>query len=113
MFKKAILLSGLCLSCSCFVSAGISSGARTITSMGCHKHDNICFIQIDGAPIGPSSCNGNSIRWDVKNEKNGTAALTLLTAAYFSNKKVSLDIDTTCFVYQNSFPTFNWFNVHN
>ncbi|MBD1567312.1 hypothetical protein [Vibrio sp. S12_S33] len=108
----------LCLVTSFFISfsihaASISSGARKITSLGCHNIDNICFVQIDGDPVGPSSCKTNSVRWDIEKDPNGKSSFSLLNAAYFSGKSVVLQISEQCFKYQNNYPTFVWLTVVN
>nr|WP_147334372.1 hypothetical protein [Vibrio cholerae] len=89
------------------------SGERKITSLGCHNIDNICFVQIDGAPVGPPACKSNSVRWDIEKDPNGKSSFSLLNAAYFSGKSVVLQISEQCFKYQNNFPTFLWLTVVN
>lgn len=108
----------LCLVTSFFISFSIHatstpSGQRKITSLGCHNIDNICFVQIDGAPVGPPACKSNSVRWDIEKDPNGKSSFSLLNAAYFSGKSVVLQISEQCFKYQNNFPTFLWLTVVN
>ncbi|EII3727616.1 hypothetical protein [Vibrio cholerae] len=105
-----------CLVMPFFISFALyaaSSGERKITSLGCHNIDNICFVQIDGAPVGPPACKSNSVRWDIEKDPNGKSSFSLLNAAYFSGKSVVLQISEQCFKYQNNFPTFLWLTVVN
>ncbi|WP_336928992.1 hypothetical protein [Vibrio cholerae] len=105
-----------CLVMPFFISFALyaaSSGEREITSLGCHNIDNICFVQIDGAPVGPPACKSNSVRWDIEKDPNGKSSFSLLNAAYFSGKSVVLQISEQCFKYQNNFPTFVWLTVVN
>ncbi|MCL2914652.1 hypothetical protein L2725_12825 [Shewanella corallii] len=87
------------------------SGPRTIKSIGCHKRDNICFIEIDGAAVGPSGCHATSVRFETEKEIAGKSAFSLFTAAYFSGKRVNLKVSETCFQYQTNFPTYDWFYI--
>jgi hypothetical protein len=91
--------------------AGTNSGARDIKSIGCHKNDNICFIEIDGGAVGPSSCSKTSVRWNTETDVAGKSAFSLFTAAYFAGKKVELRVSDTCFKDQTAFPTYDWFYI--
>ncbi len=53
-----------------------NSGPRTITDVGCHRNDHICFFTISGTSIGPEECKSISIRWN-KNDPNGEAIFRL------------------------------------
>lgn len=89
------------------------TGAREITSIGCHKEDNTCYFQISGSTVGPSACNDITLRFNSELDKNGKNTLSLLTAAYFANKKVILNVVDKCYLYQPTFPTFNYFTIVN
>lgn len=110
--SKLSLIFVMCLPFYANAQTG-NSGAREITSIGCHKEDNTCFFQISGSPVGPSSCNETSVRFNSALDKNGENTLSLLTAAYFANKKVTLNIVDECYLYQQNFPTFNYFTIVN
>ena len=95
-----------------FVSYSESSGARSITAIGCHKSDNTCFLSISGAPVGPANCSSTSLRWNETNDANGKAALALLTTAFMAGKLVIFYVtDNACYTYQPNYPTFSYFNI--
>ncbi len=82
------------------------TGWRNITGFGCHLHDGTCYIDIDGDPVGLSSCLGTNIRFDTASSVNGKVWVSLISTAYASNKKIQLNI-SGC--YDNgTFPTFNY-----
>jgi len=86
---------------------------RDIITMGCHKENGNCFMEINGEPVGPSECIANSVRFNILSDKNAEASFTLLSAAFFSGKKVRFTISDQCYSQQNTFPTFTRFQVLN
>jgi hypothetical protein len=95
-------------SVSCFAAS--MSGPRKILSIGCHNTDPICYITIEGSPVGPAGCNGTSIRWD-SSTIPGKNHLSLFMAAYHAGKPVDLSILDACFPIQPNFPTFGFSNM--
>ena len=87
-----------------------NSGPRSITQVGCHRYNNVCYVAISGDPVGPEGCSSISVRWN-KNEANGEAILTLATSAFYADKQVKLSIPATCFVTQDTFPTLSYLTV--
>ncbi|MDX1303031.1 hypothetical protein [Photobacterium sp.] len=98
---------------SAFATASTPSGVREIETIGCHKVDNTCYVTIKGPAVGPVECQNNSVRFNDANDANGKASLSLITAAYFAGKKVSLAISDKCYLHQNIYPTFDYFSVLN
>ena len=92
--------------------AAASTGARNITSIGCHLGSTTCYADIDGSFVGPATCSSYSLRWD-SNTTNGKEILSLLTAAYMANKKVSFYVIDTCYTGQTMYPTFAFINLMN
>ncbi len=80
-------------------------GSRKILSMGCHNTDSICYIEIEGAAVGPANCRGNSIRWD-SSTIQGRNQFALLLSAYHAGKPISLNVADNCFSMQTNAPTF-------
>jgi hypothetical protein len=87
-----------------------SSGPRTITQVGCHRHDHICYIVISGAAVGPEECKSTSIRWN-KNDPNGEAIFTLVTSAFYADKQIQFTPSNSCFVSQSNYPTMSYLSV--
>ena len=65
-----------------------NSGPREVLNVGCHRHDHTCYMTISGDPVGPEACSSISIRWN-KNDANGDAIFSLVTSAFYANRKVS------------------------
>jgi hypothetical protein len=82
-----------------------STGPRKIQNIGCHNTDSVCYITIEGAPVGSSNCQGNSIRWD-SGTVFGKNHLALFMAAFYQGKQVDLYIPDNCFSLQPNYPTF-------
>ena len=106
--KNLLVIAVLIMSASLAFSDEYITSA--IKSVGCHKNDNICFIEVD-SKVGPSGCNQSSVRWETEKEAAGQSALSLFTAAYFAGKRVRLKVSDTCFEYQSAFPTFDWYYI--
>lgn len=88
-----------------------SSGARKITSVGCHIKDNTCFVTIDGDPVGPDSCKSNSVRWNSDTNPNGKLAYSSFQAATVTKQQIYLEISTVCYIDQPLYPTFLWYSI--
>lgn len=89
-------------------SLSADTGIRKVTHMGCHVHDHLCFVTLEGAQFGTEfECASNQARWSA-DSASGDRHFSLITAAWMSGKKVSLNI-TGCLA---GFPTFNWANYH-
>lgn len=83
------------------------TGLRNITGFGCHLEDGTCYFDIDGSPVGHSSCLGNNIRFNVIDSANGKTWLSIIEAAYIADKQVQLNI-SGCYSRQPIFPTFTF-----
>ncbi len=103
MKKKSILFL---LSLSSFSQAA-TTGPRTIHAVGCHLHDNTCYVSVDKV-VGSNECSSTSIRWK-SNDVNGKETLSLLMAASVAQKKVTFNLDGNC---MGVFPKFNYIVVH-
>jgi len=88
-----------------------STGYRKIYNFGCHNTDNTCYAYLEGEVVGPDACKANSVRWNVKNDANGQATLSLVAAAFFSGKKVSFNLLDTCYPNQANFPAVGYINI--
>lgn len=89
-----------------------NTGDRKILAMGCHTHDRICFVSIDGEAIGPEpSCTSNSLRWSADSDVNHNETFSLLTAAFLSGKTVRFNLESECFSLQAAYPTIRYFYV--
>lgn len=103
-----VFMSTLLIAPSSFAAGW--SGARKILEIGCHNDSSgVCFITVDGAPVGPSSCNSNSIRWDAQSTVGGKNAMALLSAAYLASKPIGFYVLDNCFAAQPGYPTFGYF----
>lgn len=107
MLKSSLIVFGIVFLSQPCVAAGLS-GYRSIQSIGCHRSDGTCYIDIDGPAVtGGSGCTSNSVRWDSKNDTNGKNWLALVMLAKSLNKKINLNIDG-CYSPQPSYPTFTF-----
>lgn len=116
MFKKYILIA-----CTFFLSIFLFStesyaaghtGSRKIVDMGCHLGDDTCYVTLD-SNIAQGNCAATtaaSVRWS-SSSVGGRNALTLLTAAYMSGKRVSFYITDACYNSQSSFATFGFYTI--
>ncbi len=116
MFKKYILIiSTFLLSIVFFNSvaqAAGHTGSRKIVDMGCHLGDDTCYVTLD-SNIAQGNCAATtaaSVRWS-SSSVAGRNALTLLTAAYMSGKRVSFYITDACYSSQPSFATFGFYTI--
>jgi hypothetical protein len=89
-----------------------ASGPRAIKSVGCHNFDNTCYMEISGEVVGPPECRSTSIRWNKKNDANGEAILTLVSAALFADKTVEFYLSSSCYVSQTNYPTISYLKVN-
>ena len=80
-----------------------STGWRNLLGFGCHLNDGICYLDIDGAPVGASQCRTTNIRFNTKASENGDVWASMLLAAYVSGKRVNLNI-SGCY---GNYPTFD------
>ncbi|WP_444957180.1 hypothetical protein [Microbulbifer sp. ZKSA002] len=108
--KLKFLIALIVAALSKVTFAAGSSGDVTINKVGCHMDSATCYVWLDQT-VGPDSCSSNSIRWS-KDAKNGQETLTLLTAAFFAEKKANFYVLDTCFE-GGTYPTFGYFNVNN
>lgn len=90
-------------------SAGYT-GPRSLLEVGCHNGDGTCYLVVDGAAFGESSCMGSSLRWDAST-KSGRNVLGVLNSAFIAGRKVDFYVSPGCYLNQPAFPTFSWFNV--
>ncbi|TQV76450.1 hypothetical protein FLL45_00340 [Aliikangiella marina] len=88
-----------------------STGNVAITNIGCHNHDDTCFVEIAGPAVGPESCKSNSIRWRRTADANGEATFSMITAAYFAGNKVRITTSGSCFSRQPNYPTIAYMSV--
>lgn len=87
------------------------SGPRSILNIGCHVDGSVCYMTLEGAPVGAASCMSTNIRWGGADQA-GRTTLSLMYGAFLAGKKVDLCVDTTgCFAAQPAFPTFHWYYV--
>ena len=90
----------------------ISTGAVTITSMGCGMEGTtVCWVYISGPNVGPAGCNTNSIRWDPASSPNGQVALAQLTAAYLAGHTVNFVLADTCWAKWAAYPTIWYYSI--
>ena len=85
---------------------------RNILSIGCQKEKGVCTVQLNGDAVGSRNCASNTLQFNTLTDKNADAVLSLLTAAFFANKKVRFDISEQC-GNQDTMPTFESFRVLN
>lgn len=85
---------------------------RNILSIGCHKDTGVCTVQLNGEAVGSRNCAASTLQFNTQTDKNADAVLSLLTAAFFANKKVSFEISEQCGS-QDTIPTFDSFQVLN
>lgn len=85
---------------------------RNLVNIGCLKDKGICSVELNGEPVGGRGCSSNTLQFNALNDKNADAVLSLLTAAFFANKKVRFDISEQCSNQDNA-PTFDGFKVLN
>ncbi|MFA0132072.1 hypothetical protein AB4440_07175 [Vibrio splendidus] len=102
--KKIVLLLLLPLGS---LAQAATTGPRTIHAVGCHLHDNTCYVSVDKV-VGSNECSSTSIRWK-SNDVNGKETLSLLMAASVAQKKVTFNLDGNC---MGVFPKFNYIVVH-
>ncbi|HMU66143.1 MAG TPA: hypothetical protein PKE57_03290 [Cellvibrionaceae bacterium] len=106
---KYLLLAMTFISVSSYAAGG--TGLRKILGIGCHNGgDPVCYVTIEGAPVGPAGCNSTSIRWD-SSLAGGKNQFALLTAAFMAGKPGDLFIMDTCFPLQPGYPTFSFSNL--
>lgn len=102
-----LLISILSLSPMTAFAIDYPTGLRTITRVGCHINNNICFANLAGDPVGvPGTCEATSVRWETTNP-NGQEMLSMVMAAYVAGKKMEFQVDA-CFVPQPNYPSFRW-----
>lgn len=88
------------------------TGLRTIANIGCHTEDNTCWADISGAPVGPASCRGTSLRFST-NSANGKNILSLLTSAFLAGKQVNFYVhDSVCYSAQPVFPSIAYLSLY-
>ena len=85
---------------------------RNILAIGCQKDQGICTVQLNGDVVGSRGCTSNMLQFDTVTDKNADAVLSLLTAAFFANKKVRFELSEQCGD-QQPLPTFDSFQVIN
>lgn len=108
---KRILYLLLMLCSSVVLAEEYPTGWREIEKIGCHLHDNTCYVTISGDPIGPPECNSTSLRWNETQDANGKSILALLMSAFHAGKEVSFQADS-CYLLQPMFPTFKYINLN-
>ncbi len=85
-----------------------SSGAQTVTEMGCDNADTICHVTISGSAVGSTvGCPSNTIVWDVASDANGKVTYTSLLAAFIAGKQVTIFI-TSC---MSGLPTISYYQI--
>lgn len=88
------------------------STERNILSIGCQKDKGVCTLQINGDAVGSRGCLSNTLQFNAASDKNADAVLSLLSAAFFANKKVRFEISAQCSD-QEGIATFDSFRVLN
>ncbi len=109
--KRAMLLSAVAVAFA-FPGQALATGTglRTITGMGCHLHDNTCWVLISGTAVGPTSCRTNTLRFD-SSLPNGKNILSMVTGAYLAGRQANFEVvDTACYTPQSGDPTIAWMN---
>lgn len=108
--KRKMLLSAAVMALALPLPAmATSTGLRNVTDVGCHLGNEVCWVIISGAAVGPlTSCTTNNIRFSTASP-NGKNVLSLLTAAFLAGRQVSIEVqDTACFAGDLRFPTLSW-----
>lgn len=109
--KITLMLFIFCFVFTVETQAG-STGSRQIRSVGCHMHDDICFIHLVGDAFGPEDCHRNEARW-LRSSPNGENILAMLTAAFISRRPVNIEFDSEdCFPPMPALPQINWINLY-
>ncbi len=85
----------------------VPTGYRKMLYLGCHKTDTTCFVELEGAPVGPPGCQSTSVRWDTSNTP-GKNHLAMFLSAQARGKRANLGISLTCYANQTNFPTFDY-----
>lgn len=100
-----LLLAGLL----CVVGPAAASEGwtdyRRVLDFGCHRQDGTCYVTVEGAPVGASTCTSTSIRWNSKDDVNGKNWLALIMFAKATGKRVGFYV-SGCYLPQPVFPTF-------
>jgi hypothetical protein len=106
--KNTLLMSAALLTLALPGAAlATPTGLRTITDVGCHHNNEVCWVNISGAPVGPAACSNNNIRFSTA--QYGKNTLSLLTAAFLAGRQVNIEVqDSACFAGDLRFPTLNW-----
>ncbi len=110
MIRK-LLLAALC-AMPMLANATTLTSPRKIVDMGCHQDGSVCYVTLAGSLVGPTNCQGTSVRW-IGNDNSGKLTLSMLTAAFLAGKNVALAISDQCFTTQPVYPTFLYYNIHN
>jgi hypothetical protein len=104
---KLTVFVSLMLAAAAASAQVVPTGYRKILSLGCHRTDTTCFVEIEGAAVGPLGCQATSVRWDTANTP-GKNHLALFMSAQARGKRVSLAISPACYANQPNFPTFDY-----
>lgn len=110
--KPAFIASFVVLACTASPLQAAEVAERNIVNIGCLKDKGICTVQLNGEPVGSRNCASNTLQFNALTDKNADAVMSLLTAAFFANKKVRFDISDQC-GNQDTMPTFDSFKVLN
>jgi len=87
------------------------TGPRNVIDFGCHTGNSICYVSIDGAPVGGEfGCSSNSVRWNADDAPSGKRLFAMVTAAFVSGNRVQFQI-SGCLPEQATFPTFTYASV--
>jgi len=95
----------------------ISTGAVTITSMGCNTSGpagtagTACFLYVSGPAVGPAGCSSTSIRWDPTQSPNGQVTLAQLTAAFLAGQQVVFVLNNSCWAEWPAYPTIFYYQI--
>ena len=112
---RCLLVAAAVCGISAVHAQNISTGAVTITGIGCGmsgpQAGSACFLYFSGPAVGPSGCTSNSTRWDPTNSPSGQVATAQLTAAYLAGAQVDFVLNDSCWAEWPSYPTIWYYEV--
>ncbi len=69
---------------------------RNIKSFSCSVGQRVCSVDISGDAVGPRECPATTLYFKVNSDNNGDAVFSLLSSAFFANKKVKFTLSDSC-----------------
>lgn len=108
--KISFLLLAACVSTQSFAGESVE---RTIKSMSCANGQRVCTIEVAGDVLGPRECPSTQLAFKLASDNNGDAVFSLLSSAFFANKKVRFTLSDQCIGSGEPKPTFEMVQVLN